>query len=237
MAKSSKTSKDAKPKAPPKTKEQRTAEKQALALWALLGNGGSGVGSSLKPEIEKAERDALVNAGLVTVKEKSRPIWLDVTDRGWHWAEEHLADSLPDKTFGGAFVLRAWLTRLQAFMKTHDIGLADILVQHSATDHNVPSANAEAYSADDYASIRDQIRRVYLDITGGTFNTRALLRDIRAKLPKVGRAQLDEALKRMQRDEDASLMQLDNRVEITNADRDAALYIGREPRHILWISR
>jgi hypothetical protein len=32
-------------------------------------------------------------------------------------------------------------------------------------------------------------------------------------------------------------MRLDNTVEITEADRAAALHIGREPRHILWISR
>jgi hypothetical protein len=32
-------------------------------------------------------------------------------------------------------------------------------------------------------------------------------------------------------------MQLDNRIEITDADRDAALEIGREPRHLLWISK
>jgi hypothetical protein len=41
----------------------------------------------------------------------------------------------------------------------------------------------------------------------------------------------------MQREEEASLMQLDNRVDITDADRGAALQIGSEPRHILWISK
>jgi hypothetical protein len=237
MVKNSKSGRDTKPKAPPKTKEQRAAERQTLALWALLGNGGAGFGGALKPEIEKAEREGLERAGLIEVEKKGRSYWLNATDHGWHWAEEHLHDSLPEKTFGGAFVLRAWLARLQAFMKARDIGLADVLVQHSAKDRSETAAEAEARDAADYPSMRDRIRRAYLDITGGIFNTRALLRDIRAKLPEVGRVQLDEALKRMQRDEDASLMQLDNRVEITDADRDAALYIGREPRHILWISR
>ena len=55
-------------KSPPKTREQRNAEKQALAMWALLGEGGSAFGGQLKPEIEKAEREALLSLGLVTVR-------------------------------------------------------------------------------------------------------------------------------------------------------------------------
>jgi hypothetical protein len=56
-------------------------------------------------------------------------------------------------------------------------------------------------------------------------------------LPALDREALDNVLKRMQREEDASLMRLDNQVEITDADHAAALHIGKEPRHILWISR
>ena len=93
-------------KAPAKTREQRQAEKQTLALWALLGNGGAGIGSALKPEVEKAEREALSRAGLIAVEKRGRSFGLEVTDRGWRWAEEHLADALPDRTYGGAFVLR-----------------------------------------------------------------------------------------------------------------------------------
>src|SRR5258705_7542762 len=92
-------------KAAPKTREQRQAEKQALALWALLGNGGAGFGGAMKPEIKKAEREALLRAGLITEEPRARAKWLEVTDRGWRWAEEHLSDSLPDKSYGGAFVL------------------------------------------------------------------------------------------------------------------------------------
>jgi hypothetical protein len=81
-----------------------------------------------------------------------------------------------------------------------------------------------------------RIRAAYLDVTGG-FNRRALLKDIRSRLPDIDRSTLDAALKRMQREEDASLMQLDNRIEVTDADHEATLQIGTEPRHILWISK
>jgi hypothetical protein len=219
-------------KSPPKTRGQKDAESQALAMWALLGAGGAAFGGQLKPEIEKAEREALLKSGLVTVEKRQRSYWLDVTDRGWHWAEQHLADPLPDKTFGGAFVLRAWLTRLQAFMQARDFRLAHVLSPQAKqaqprTDVTEPLNHAE---------LRMRIRAAYLDVTGG-FNRRALLKDIRSRLPDIDRSTLDAALKRMQRVEDASLMQLDNRIEVTDADHEAALQIGTEPRHILWISK
>jgi hypothetical protein len=59
-------------KKPSKTPEQKNAEKQALALWALLGEGGEGYGGKLKPEIEKADRDALLRAGLIEVTKHTR---------------------------------------------------------------------------------------------------------------------------------------------------------------------
>jgi hypothetical protein len=230
-------SKASKPKAPPKTREQRQAAKQALALWALLGNGGSGFGGAMKPVIEKAERAALLGAGLITVETRARSFWLEVTDRGWRWAEEHLGDALPDKSFAGAFVLQAWLARLQTFMQARDIGLAEVLGPPVAQDRDTSTEAPQVPEGIDYPALRERIRRTYLDVTGGTFNKRALLRDIRERLADIDHRTLDDALKRMQQDEDASLMPLDNRIEITEADHAAALHIGREPRHILWISR
>jgi hypothetical protein len=224
-----------KEKAPAKTKEQKEAEKRSLALWALLGNGGSGFGGLVKPVVEKAEREALAASGLVTFeKRKGGAYWLEVTDRGWRWAEEHLSDGLPERTQAGTFVLHAWLTRLQAFMHAHNIRLAEVLGPQAAHGRKRPT---EPLEPTDYTALRERIRRAYLDVTGGIFNTRALLSDIREHLPDIDREALDSALKLMQRENDASLMQLDNRAEIRDADRAAALQIGNEPRHILWITR
>jgi hypothetical protein len=82
-----------------------------------------------------------------------------------------------------------------------------------------------------------KIRTAFLDLTSGAFNTRVRLRDLREKLRDLDRAVVDDALLAIQREEGTVLMQLDNRIEITDADRDAALEIGREPRHLLWISK
>ncbi len=234
MAKSGKSRKSGEAKAPAKTREQRQAEKQALALWALLGNGGAGFGGAMKPEIKKAEREALLGAGHIAEETRARAKWLEVTDRGWRWAEEHLGDPLPDKTQGGAFVLRAWLTRLQAFMQARDIGLAEVLGPQ-ARDAAPPAAMPEAPEPTDYAALRERIRKAYLEVTGGSFNKRALLSDIRARLADVDRDVLNGAFERIHFEEGAMLMGLDNPREITPAVRDAALVFRGEPMHMLWM--
>ncbi|ABD86746.1 hypothetical protein [Rhodopseudomonas palustris] len=219
----------------PKTREQKDAEKQALAMWALLGAGGAGYGRKLKPEIEKAEREALIKAGLIESRPReNRALWLTVTDRGWDWAERHLGDPLPEKNYSGAFVLQAWLTRLKTYLQARDLRLADVLAASAVPDPGGSAEADEAPAPADPAELREKIRNAYLAVAGG-FNRRALLKDLRAKLPEIDRATLDDALKQMQREQQASLMQLDNRIDVTDADRDAAIQIGNEPRHIVWI--
>jgi hypothetical protein len=222
-----------------KSREQRQAEKQTLVLWALLANGGEGFGNEIKPEVDKPEREALLKAGLISVEKRKRAYWLSVTDRGWRWAEDHLSDSLPDRSYAGTFILAGWLRHLQAFMRATKTPLAEILVP-KATDNGglkkEDAAGTASQSADN-GSLHERIRAAYLALTDGSFNKRALLADIRRCLPDVSRDALDGALMRMQRQGDATLMQLDNRPDITQADREAAIQIGQEPRHILWISR
>ncbi len=220
-----------------KSREQRQAEKQTLVLWALLANGGEGFGNEIKPQVDKPERQALLNAGLISVEKRKRAYWLSVTDRGWRWAEDHLGDTLPDRSYAGTFILAGWLKHLQAFMRATNTPLAEILVPKETDNGETAKENVAGITPSDYASLRERIRAAYLALTGGSFNKRALLADLRKHLPDVGRDALDNAVVQMQRQGDATLMQLDNRPDITQADREAAIQIGQEPRHILWISQ
>jgi hypothetical protein len=150
------------------------------------------------------------------------------------------SDTLPDRSYAGTFILAGWLERLQAFMRASNTPLAEILVPKQDTDSRgqaKENAAGTATAPTDYGSLRERIRAAYLALTGGSFNKRALLADIRRRLPDVDRDALDDALVRMQRQDDATLMQLDNRPDITQVDREAAIQIGQEPRHIVWISR
>ena len=223
----------------PKSREQQQAEKQTLVLWALLANGGDGFGNEIKPEVEMTEREALLKAGLISVEKRKRAYWLSVTDRGWRWAEDHLSDTLPDRSYAGTFILAGWLRHLHVFMRSTKTSLAEIMAP-IASDNAEPGKEDTPGTAGpppDNSTLNERIRSAYLSITGGSFNKRALLADLRNRLSDINRNVLDEALVRLQRQGDATLMQLDNRPDITQADREAAIQIGQEPRHILWISR
>ncbi len=218
-----------------------TPEKQTLILWALLArDNAAGFQNELKPEPDKADRGALEKAGLIKCERRGRyrRIWIEVTERGWAWATDHLNNDLPTGSPAGSSILQAWLTRLKAYMQARNVALAEVLgPQRARNDGSEGIAVGDATQASDYDSLRARIRQAYLAVTGDRINTRARLCDIREKLNDIDRAALDHALKRMQREQQASLYPLDNKSEITDADRNAAIYFGGEPRHILWIER
>jgi hypothetical protein len=123
-------------------------------------------------------------------------------------------------------------------MQARNVALAEVLgPQRVRKEGSEGIAICDATRASDYDVLRARIRQAYLAVTGNRINTRARLCDIREKLNDIDRAALDETLKRMQLEQQASLYPLDNKTEITDADRNAAIYFGVEPRHILWIER
>ncbi len=214
-------------------------ELQTLILWALLAKAeGGSFQKDIRPEVTKKDREALVKAGLITSEKRGPRIWIEVTEKGWAWAGDNLDASLPKRSNAGSIILQEWLTRLKAFMEARGLALADVLAPSppppSPNSHPV---NLRPQGPVDYRTVRSRIRKAYLELSGGQFNTRTRLRDLRSKLLDVDRSTLDEALKQMQREQEASLYQIDNRIEITDADREAAIYFGSEPRHLLWIER
>jgi hypothetical protein len=219
----------------------KLTEMQTLILWALLANGGGGFQKNVKPEAKKLDRKALEGEGLITCEPRGRyrSIWLEASDKGWAWAAENLDADLPKRSTAGNAVLQAWLMRIQAFMKARNVTLAEILGPQPETQLDLSPDNGHSKSSkpSDHSALSARVRMAYLELTGGHFNKRALLSDLRAKLNDIGRSTLDEVLKRMQREQEASLMPLDNRIDITDQDRAAAIYFGHEPRHILWIIR
>jgi hypothetical protein len=202
---------------------------QTLMLWALIAKGGEGYAKDLKPAVEAADRRALTGAGLLSEEKRvKRAIWLEVTDKGWAWAAEHLGDELSARSTAGTVVLRDWLTRLQAFMRATDTPLAAIVAPRPAAK---PETGAPA------PSLRERIRAAYLEVTAGQFNKRALLSALRARLPDIDRPTLDGALRELHGEEGTTLMTLDNPREITAAEKSAALSLAGEPMHLLWIRR
>ncbi|MFG1397280.1 hypothetical protein [Roseixanthobacter pseudopolyaromaticivorans] len=220
-----------------KTKAVRP-DKQALFMWALLARtGAAAFQRDVQPVPEKADRDALEKAGLIRCERRRGAIWVEVTEKGWGWASDNMGAALPDRSIAGTAILHAWLTKLQSFMAVRGFALANILDPQPAQAQHAPPSEPASGLEPSTGNLEARIRGIYLELTAGRFNTRALLKDVRAKMTDVDRDTLDKKLKQMQADRQAILYQLDNRMEVTDGDREAAIYFGGEPRHILWIER
>jgi hypothetical protein len=215
-------------------------EMQTLVLWALLAKtGGASFQKDVRPEVKKPDREALVSAGLIRCEKRGASgFWLEVTDKGWAWATEHLDAELPKRSTAGSTILQAWLSQVKVFMKARGLVLADILGPQPPTDiphRPVPATPQRAPL--DYAVVRERIRKAYLGLTGDRFNTRALLKDIRAKLDDIDRSTIDETLKKMHLEEGTTLSGLNNPQELSQPIRDAGLIFKGEPMYVLWITK
>ncbi len=223
------------------SKKKSTPEKRTLILWALLArDNAASFQNELKPEPEKADRDALSGEGLIKSEKRGTRIWIEVTDKGWAWAGKNLGAALPTNSRAGSQILQAWLTRLEAFMEARGMVLADVLgPQDSPQAGAAGGGTAEALRSAplDYAAIWERVRQAYLDIMGGRLNTRALLSDIRKKLKDIDRVTLDGVLKRMHLEEGTTLSGINNPQEITQIIRDAGLNFKGEPMFVLWITK
>jgi len=203
-------------------------EMRTLMLWALLAKpGGAGLQKDIRPEVKKPDRDALVREGLIRSDPKSRPIMLEVTDKGWAWAGDHLDAELPKRSVHGAAILQAWLKQLRTFMAANGFVLADVL--------GTPVTSKPAH--DDYSALRQRIRQSYLEATGGRLNQRVFLNVLRDGLGDVDRSALDDALRKMHLEEGSHLSGSDNPPEITDAIRGASLDFKGERMFVLWITR
>lgn len=205
-------------------------EMRTLMLWALLAKtGGAAYQSEIKPEVKKPDREALVKDGLITSEKRGRAVWLEVTDKGWAWAGDHIDADLPKRTIHGAAVFQAWLGRLKAFMENRGLTLADVLG---------PLAQPEpAPSASDPLGLRDRVRKAYLDATGGRLNQRVFLEVLRDRLRDVRRSDLDDTLRKMHVEEGSHLSGSDNPPELTAAIREASLDFKGERMFVIWITK
>jgi hypothetical protein len=247
------------------TQSDSQAAKELLLLWAILGEGGGKMVAradlekkGMLPPDDTHVRGGLAARGLIKVEKGERGrVLMTVTEAGLAWAEKNLA-AVPAKLQAAAPILQAWLARLSVLLEVRKIPIGEFLAPHRSGAGSEPCFSPGADSPvlvlhedspaltydpgpsplnGDYDALRTRIRQAYLDVTGNRVNTRARLRDIRAKLNDVDPSTLESALKRMQREQQATLYPLDNKAEITDADRNAAIYFGSEPRHILWIGR
>jgi len=75
----------------------------------------------------------------------------------------------------------------------------------------------------------------YLSLTHNQWETRVRLADLRKQLTLYPRDAQDSALVRMQTEGRLVLYRLDDPQDTFDADREAALYLGSDPRHLVYM--
>lgn len=215
---------------------------QALILWRLLGRQGTALNSEIKPE--KAPRDALQKAGLLAVEKEGRSSRLTVTDKGWHWAGQHLRDPLPP----AMRVLQDWLTRLHHHLDVTGATLAEFVgpaperapPEPKARKAKPPPKGRTAPKVEavppDPDRLRARIERAYLACTGGRKAAPVRLSALRGALADLDRATVDGGLAAiLSGDPSIRLTRISDPKALDAAEREAAFDPAGEPFHEIWI--
>lgn len=227
---------------------------QELILFRLaVSEEGGEFLKNIETTIGPAKRKPLVREQLVDEDRRTTPVtgrqalYLELTDKGWAWCQQHLGEELKSSSKLAGKVLE----RLLGLMKQHfesgrsasSFGQFVLQAQKAHRDDasseetdRVPPKSIEGNGwAGKNGKLVDSIRRACLDLSGGRDAKRVRLADLRKRVKTGSRAAVDKALLEMETAGELTLYPLENPGEITTADKEAVLRTptGQE-RHIIY---
>jgi DNA-binding PadR family transcriptional regulator len=173
--------------------------------------------ATLGPELKKLDRDELVSRGLIEVTTENRAMVLELTDRGWAACAAIIGADVPPQSKGQGKAMYTVLRALRRYLDRADLAPADLFVE-----------------VDDTVDVEAQVRATYVRLAARSGGWVDLVR-LRAELPEVSKHELDEALTRMHRAPDVTLLPEENQKTLTPADHAAAVEIGNQARHLIAI--
>lgn len=162
--------------------------------------------------------ELLEKSRLMSWRKKGRSLYLSANDATWRWVEEHLADELPHRAHCTLLLLQL-RAGLAAFLKARNLRLADVLAP-------APAAAAEPFA---------MVREACLALTQGRFDTRVRLKDLRAALGGLTRAQQDETLLAMQSEGRLAIYPNDDPQDRTPEDEAAAMVLADRHRDLVFL--
>jgi hypothetical protein len=175
---------------------------------------------ALGPKLDKPGRDKLNELGLIESDRIGGRFVHELTDRGWHLCREIISDGAPPRSTGPAKTLYTVLAGLDRYLDHADLSLADVF----GSPDDVQTE----------ATVEDSIRDAYVKLTsrpGGWVG----LAHLRAELADASRAEVDAALHTLHRTPGVSLIREENQKALTDTDRDAAITIGGQGKHLIAI--
>jgi len=175
-------------------------------------------------DVKPAIRQALIEQKILRVDTRGRAKYLLLGDEANEFVMKHLGAPVPARAYAGK-VLEAVLGKVREFLQTEGHSLEEMFGRSSAPVLHPPPGVSDPVQA---------VREAYLGLTRGEKRCRVRLADLRAKVG-VPRPVLDATLLAMQNDRQLVLYKLDNPAEVSDADRESAVYIVDEPRHVVYL--
>ena len=172
------------------------------------------------PKLDRPGRDKLNDLGLIESNRESGRFVHELTDKGWRLCRDIVSASPPPRSTGPAKTLYTVLGALGRYLNSADLSLADVF------------GNTEDVQAT--LSIEDRIRSTYLELAPRPGGWVGLTR-LRAELSGADRDEVDAALHTLYRAPGVSLVPEENQKVLTSADRDAAIVIGDQHKHLIAI--
>jgi hypothetical protein len=200
--------------------------KERAVLFALMGEAREVSNSELAERagfrLDGKERRRLNDRKLVDSRKVGRAYAHELTDAGWDWCATHLSEGPQGKASSMEGALYAVLGGLARYLEYSEQSLADVFQQR---DQEAPENPGD---------ITELIRAAYLRLAGepGKF---VKLRELRAELSDVPFSELNPSLEGMYRAQQVNLVPQSNQQALTQADRESALHIGGESKHMISI--
>jgi hypothetical protein len=199
--------------------------KEAALLVLLLAENRDLTNTELAEDfgfkLDKKNRDKLNRLGLIeSTKDGGKPFVHQLTDAGWARCYQPLnLESSRARAQGAA--LSALLQAVLRHLDQQGLSLAEFAT--TATEPAAPAADLGARVRDAYGHLASG-PGVYVGLV-----------ELRQELADVGRDELDDTLRSLERETDVGIVPESNQKVLTTADRDAALWIGGEHKHYLVI--
>ncbi|KQU36410.1 MULTISPECIES: hypothetical protein [unclassified Rhodococcus (in: high G+C Gram-positive bacteria)] len=199
--------------------------------------------STLGPELKKPHRDHLASLGLIEVGKQGRTMTVELTDKGWKHCSDLMGTQAPKGAAGPGKALFTVMAGLGRWFHRDDVRPAEVFFPRDTptsitappTPPNAivaPAVRSELSAAD----VEQRIRSTYADLAREPGAWVRLSR-LRPALSDISRTDLDEALARLRRAPDASLIPEENQKTLTDEDRAAAVDVGNQQNHLLAIEQ
>ncbi|WP_328343968.1 hypothetical protein [Micromonospora sp. NBC_00421] len=204
---------------------------EAAILIVLMAEAREVPNTDLKKrygvDVRKSYRDKLNRLGYLDSRREGNTFLHQLGDKGWIRVQADLNfQSSVGRILGGA------LTALQVNLRDRVMGRSDY--QSFGEMFALTDVRAAAPRSDRRGVLRTRIRQAYAALAAEPGAWVSLTR-LRPFFGDVGTADLDEALRELEREPDVDIVPEENQKQLTPQDVAAALRLGGQDKHLLAI--